>query len=471
MLEGPKQLAKGLILRVIRARNERERLDIQRRGAAPTPACWGASVGPAGHLELGGCDVTALAREYGTPLHVVHEERLVANYTGFLGAFRACYPRVELGYSYKTNPLPAAIAVLHEAGAVAEVISHFELWLALRLGVTADRIVFNGPGKTPAGLKLAVEQGVRIINLDNVDEAAQIQQFAAGVGRRQPVGVRVVTSVGWSGQFGINLANGDAFAAFERIRSCDRLEPVGLHVHLGTGIKSPEMYARSVGELLEFALLLRERLGIGISFFDLGGGFGVPTVAGFTPMDLRLLAMGEPSRAIDLAAAPGLDAYARAIGSLFDRYYPGPDRPTIFFEPGRALSSSAQTLLLSVLALKPGRRGGHNVILDGGRNVAFPTDYQFHQIYPAAQMLAAPEVHYDFFGPLCHPGDVLFQCRRLPRIAVGDVIAVMDSGAYFIPNQMNFSNPRAAAVIVRDGRARVARAREQFDDMVALDRL
>src|SRR5687768_8177805 len=151
---------------------------------------WSVSSNGDGHLMIGGCDVVDLAQQFGTPLHVVHEESLVRTFQAFRDAFLRYLPRVEVGYSYKTNPLPAVLATLHKAGASAEVISHFELWLALKLGMPGERIIFNGPAKTPDALALAVSQRVKLINVDNSDEIPTIHKLAEGAGIRQRVGVR-----------------------------------------------------------------------------------------------------------------------------------------------------------------------------------------------------------------------------------------------------------------------------------------
>ena len=105
----------------------------------------------------------------------------------------------------------------------------------------------------------------------------------------------------------------------------------------------------------------------------------------------------------------------------------------------------------------------------GGKNLALPTGYEYHEILPASRMDEPLDGNVDFYGPLCHPGDVLFVEKPFPLVEPGDLVAVMDAGAYFVPNQMNFSNPRPAAVIVRDGKSRLIRSRESFEDIVRLD--
>lgn len=464
-----RRFVKPLLLKAMHRRNERLRQSLVAQGRQLQPGHWGAIVSDKGDLSWAGVSLYDLAQKYGTPLQVVNEDRLAANFRHFQTIFRSRLPRMDTGFSYKTNPLPGAIAILHRAGAFAEVISHFELWLALKLGVAPDRIVFNGPGKTFEGLKLAVARGVRMINIDHAEEADAIQQLALGTNHKQPVGVRVVTSVGWAAQFGIPLKGDQALRAFERIQKLDHLEPAGLHIHLGTGIKKVAVYAQAVDELFTFAARLRDQLGIRIRLFDLGGGFGVPTVAPITEMDERLMEAGFPARPVDMSDTPDLSVYVEAIAELVERHKGVTGYASFFFEPGRAVSSSAQMLLLKVLAIKPGPAGSLNVILDGGHNLAISTSYEQHQILPTRRCDDPEHVTHHFFGPLCHPGDVLARCCSMPRLQTGDVVAVTDAGAYFIPNQMNFSNPRPAAVIVKSGSARLTRGAESFDHMVSLD--
>jgi diaminopimelate decarboxylase len=440
------------------------------RSWSQPPGAWGMTAA-SGRLEWDGVDLHALAERHGTPLHVINRGRLEATYRRFRDAFASRYPRVDIGYSYKTNPLPAALRVLHEAGATAEVISHYELWLALRLGVPGARIVFNGPGKTPESLALALEAGVKLINIDGATELATLERLAAARQRPQRVGVRVVTSVGWSGQFGMPLADGTAYQAFQRLAQSEHLHPCAIHVHLGSGLRDTGIYLRAAEETLAFMRRLRDELGIVIDHLDLGGGFGVETVRSYSNLDHQLLINGFRLRPPRPGDAPGPEDYAAGIVPIVERHL-GSDTgkwPELILEPGRAVTSSAQCLLVSVLALKRGDRHGPYAILDGGRNLMIPTGYEYHEVLPVTKAAAADRSPWTLFGPLCHPGDLLFKRRDMPAMEVGDVVAVMDAGAYFIPNQMTFSNPRPAVAMIERGEARVVRVRETFEDLVALD--
>jgi len=436
-----------------------------------SPALWGLEVDSDGGLAWGGCRLEQLARDFGTPLHVVDATQLERSFRSFRDAFAARYPRVDVAYSYKTNPLPGVLRELHGFGASAEVISHLELWLALQLGVPAHKIVFNGPAKTPEALELAVRRGVKLINIDGIEEIARIDELASLYGRKQRVGVRIITSVGWASQFGFRVRGDEALRAFERIKKCRHLRPAALHVHLGTSLRTPETHAQASREAIEFAETLRTSLGIVLEHIDLGGGFGVPTVKALSQIELRLLGAGYPVRppTNGFAVAEFAAAICAAVETYSARPEPGRS-PELILEPGRALTSGSQALLLSVLSAKAGDRGVRYAIADGGRNLTMPLAYEYHEVFVANRMrLDAPTSRQTVFGPLCHPADVVVAGRELPSMEAGDVLAVMDAGAYFIPNQMTFSHPRPAVVMITGGTPRLIREREAFKDVVAHD--
>ena len=468
MLESVKESAKRIVIRRLRRADARRRAGLGPYGGLD-PSLWGWQALDDGALALHGRTATALAAEYGTPLHVVNLPHLRRTAAQFLAPFQARFPATRLATSYKTNPLPAVLRALHEVGTYAEVISDFELWLAGRLGLPGERIIVNGPGKTHAMIARAVEMQARVINIDGFGEIEAIAREAQRRGRRQAVGVRVVTSVGWSSQFGLAIEGGDALRAFDAIHASPALEATGLHLHIGTGLKNVGSYVRAIREALAFARELRARHGIALRTFDFGGGFGVPTVRGTDAWDDRMVALGYPAREPFPADCPAPGDYADAlraeIGEL--RSIGAPDAELVF-EPGRAITSSAQTLLLRVIATK-GEAGAAKLILDGGKNITLPLGWETHKIFPASGLHRAFDHRYDVYGPLCHPGDVVARHLDLPPTGVGDTLAVMDAGAYFIPNQMNFSNPRPAVVCVDEAGVSIARRRESYEDIVKLD--
>lgn len=443
-----------------------------RSGHSPSPApeLWDMAVDDAGHLSWDGCALDHLAGQFGTPLHVVSLMRLRRNFRRFHSAFATRYPHTRVAYSYKTNPVPGVLQALHETGADAEVISHYELWLALELGVPPGRIIFNGPAKTPAAIDLAVSRGIKLINIDGEAEIAMVQESASRHGRRQRVGLRVLASLGWSGQFGFRLEDG-ALAAFRRMGDCPDLDPCGLHLHLGTGVQDTKLYFDAGREVFRFAARLHQELGVRIRHFDLGGGFGVPTVRQLSAMELRYLDQGLPLRAPRPQDVPAIEDCAAGIIALAEEFIStsGLAPPEIILEPGRAITSSAQCLLVRVLSCKARPDGSRAAVADGGRNLAVPLGYEYHELFAAGRMNDASRVRHTVYGPLCHPSDIIAAHRDLPLLEAGDVLAVMDAGAYFIANQTNFSHPRPAVVMIADGAARLIRRPECFQDMVRLD--
>jgi diaminopimelate decarboxylase len=432
---------------------------------------WGLDSNSSGHLMIQGIDSVHLSEEYGTPLFVIDKNRLKTNYFHFYNCFKENYPNVEIAYSYKTNPLPGVLKLLHEFGASAEVVSPFELWLALKLDVPFEKIVFNGPAKTEESINLAISKNIKLINLDGPSEIDAVERLTKNHDRKQKVGVRLITSVGWKTKFGFQIKNGAAFHAFKKLKTIQNIDPCALHIHIGTGIKNIENYLQAIKEVIQFAQRLKKELDISIKYFDLGGGFWVPTIRSYSKLDYQLFKRNLPAQFVEEPTCPSIMEYSKAITELFNNYVaPENDKPPkIILEPGRAITCSAQMLLLSVLQIKPSENNLTTVILDGGRSIARPIPVEYHEIFHASNMGDSREFSYRLFGPTCRPQDVSCPVKRLPLLEIGDVIAIMDAGAYWIPSQSNFSFPRATAVLVENRGHKLIRKKESYEHMVALD--
>ena len=466
-----KRLIKRVYISHLLKRDKLKRANLPERFNGLKPELWGCKINNVGHLSLQDVDVITLAEDYGTPLYIVDKKQLLKNYTNFVGSFRAHISNIILGTSYKTNPLPGVLSLLHQAGTWAEVISHFELWLALTLGVSPEKIVVNGPGKGRDCIELAVSRGVRLINIDGIEEISWISEAARKKGVRQDVGLRLITSFGWKGQFGTSIATGESFQVFQELKRHPELNPCGLHLHLGTGLKDVTAYLDAVGEVIRFAQQLDRELGIHITVFDFGGGFGVPTVRSPDAWDLRMPEFGYAHRMPIPEESPSFEKYAKGIAGKFKhlQYEFSEKAPLVILEPGRAITSSAQMLLLRIVTVKQAKGVRKKLILDGGKNITLPLGYEIHQIFPANKMTAENTDLFDIYGPLCHPGDIIERCKALPQLDTGDFIAIMDAGAYFIPNQTNFSNPRPPVVLISENKVTEIRSRESFSDIIRLD--
>ncbi len=433
---------------------------------------FGLRVAGSGRLHLGSADLVDLTERYGSPLHVVDGARLDAAATHALAPLRdPDRAGSDIFYSYKTNPVPAVLRRLHAAGIGAEVISEYELWLALRLGVPGERIIYNGPAKSPASIRLAVERGVASVNANTVAEVARIAAIAAEVGQPARLGLRVALPGGWGGQFGISSDLQIVAPLVTDALADPSLDLTAIHVHRGGTIRTRDDVAGHVHQIVGFVDALRVRTGWAPRTIDVGGSLSCPTVAGFDQRQFRLnrllgsdLLPPDPTDAITLEAASELAAdlvgdWARSCDVQV---------PNVVMEPGKALTANSQLLLTTVVDVKSDIEPDH-AILDAGINLADTAAHEFHQLYSATDASARCDHPYRLTGPICTPADVLYNNWRLPELTPGHVLAIMDAGAYFVPFSTSFSFPRPAIVMVDDGAVEIVRERETFDDLVRLD--
>jgi len=430
---------------------------------------FGLSRDDSGALVLRGDQLASVVRAHGSPLFVVDSAALDERIAAFAQVPRGCAKGVECFYSYKTNPVPAVLERIHARGAGAEVISEYELWLARQLGLGGERIVSNGPARSDEAIRMAIDIGA-LVQVNHCEEISRIAKIARSLGKKARVGMRVATEAGWGGQFGEPIASERAFAAYRTMLLRSELDIVAIHTHLGVGIHDAGAVDRLARDVIGFAARLRRELGVTIAIADFGGSLAAPTVARHDAVALRLnrtfsadLHAANPSRTLTIEAY--VEALVRGVEACC-REHDIP-RPRIFVEPGRALTSSTQMLLCSVTSLKASGASAIHAILDAGINIAEPVRNEWHQIFVDGP--ARDEVEYRLVGPICTPMDTLAWSMRLPRLAPGDLLAIMDAGAYFVPFSTSFSFPQPAIVMVEDGSARLVRRRETFEDMVRRD--
>jgi diaminopimelate decarboxylase len=432
------------------------------------PSHWGLEAHDTGGLSLGRVSLHALLQKWGSPLFVVDVRALKRN------AQRFCnHAGTNFGvfYSYKTNPVAFVLSTLHGEGVGAEVISAYEFWLALRLGVPPERIIYNGPVKSEASIREAIQRGIGLITANHSEELPVLARIAASVGQRPRTGIRVSTSQGWSGQFGVPIGGGAAFAAFEQARALTALNVCAVHAHRGGMIRSEGELRAFVSEVLAFADRLSERLGIHLEILDFGGSLATRSVDHIAPRDYRLnRALLRDLPPPDVAAALTIERYVSVLRDMVAEHFArtSSPQPKVFVEPGRSLTSDTQFLLASVHALKHAGDRTY-AILDAGINIAEPTRSEYHQLLPVNRF-GQPATHvYTVVGPICTPGDTLYPAVHLPELAVGDALAIMDAGAYFVPFATSFSYPQPAIVAVDGDHDFLVRHAEQFDGMAARD--
>jgi diaminopimelate decarboxylase len=431
---------------------------------------WDLALGD-GRLTYGGVDLLELAATHGTPLHAVSVRDLERNAAEALAPLRAG-AGTDIFYSYKTNPVPGVLAALHRHGIGAEVISPFELWLAMQLGVPADRIIYNGPAKSPESLRTAIEAGVLAINANSLDEASAIIGIAEELGRVVNLGLRVTFSGAWGGQFGIDVESPHVGRAVDLARASRFAQLTSLHVHRGRTMRTRADFEGYLGGVLGCCDRIREVTGWHPELLDIGGSLACPTAAPIPQKQYRLnralatdLLPPDPATCLSvaesstIAAAMARDHFASA----------GVAVPTLVQEPGRGLTGNTQLLLASVVDVKSDGALLH-AVLDAGINVAEPVTSEYHQLFSVTSPDGAPHASYRLAGPICTPADIIYNNWRLPPLHRGHLLAIMDSGAYFVPFSTAFSFPRPGVVACLDGSTTVWRRPETFAEMIDRDR-
>src|SRR6478609_4537504 len=440
---------------------------VQRPQPGLEPALWDLVDDAERGLTLEGTPLCDLVTRFGSALHVVRASRLRDNARRFQSVPSRATRGCEVFYSYKTNPIPGVLRVLHEQGIGAEVISPYELWLAKQLGVPAELTIYNGPAKSDDSLRDAIERRIQAINCNHREELPRVARIARQLGVRARVTLRVNTSVGWSGQFGTPIAGGQALAAYREALSLPELSVVGLHAHRGGQIRNePELMA-FVTEVLAFAEQLEGMLPSPLELLNFGGSLGIGTSE---HLDYRAQRRNElfhvDMPTPDAAHALTIERYLELLVGAVDEHYRrlNKPRPRIFLEPGRAMTGNAQLLLTRVLGTKQ-NAGTTCAILDAGVNLAESAKSEYHQVFAVTRHREARSQVHTLVGPICSPGDTLYPALRLPPLVEGDCLAIMDAGAYFVPFSTSFSFPRPAIAMLDNGEASLLRRRETFEDL------
>jgi diaminopimelate decarboxylase len=350
------------------------------------------------------------------------------------------------------------LKILQSQGAYLDTVSPGEVFMGLISGHTQDRIMFTGTSVRNDELKVLADANITI-NVDSQSELDRLLKIAVP----PTLSVRVNPEIGAGhhshcvtagpdSKFG--LTEEDALKAYATAKKA-RVKRFGIQMHIGSGILDVEPYVLAVEKLLSIAKRVHDEVGIVFEFIDIGGGFGVP----YKPEDQEF----------DLAAFTS-KVVVPFKGKVAEY---GLGKPFLCIEPGRYLVCDAGILLTTVNTVKV-TSSKKFVGVDAGFNTLVrPTMYgSYHPILVANKLGAADKETYDVVGPICESGDVLAKDRELPVIEEDDLLAVLNAGAYgFSMSSQYNARPRAAEVLIRQGKSVVIREREQLDNLTANQRM
>ncbi len=419
-----------------------------------------------GRIVVGGCALTDVAAEHGTPTYLIDEADFRARAAEFRDSF-AGWGVYYAGKALLTRTIARWVA---EEGLGLDVTTMGEMRLALAGGMPAARLGFHGNNKSREEIRFALEQGVGRIIVDSFDEIARIEEACRDLDTTARVLVRVTTGVEAhtheyiataheDQKFGLSIQGGHALAALVRCHASPVMELMGIHSHIGSQIFETHGFEVAIRRTLRLAHQFRTATGSELPELDLGGGFGIA----YTPAD-------SPMATAELAAAfeDMVDHECRGFGLT---------RPRMSIEPGRAICGPAGVAIYEVGTVKvvelEGNKARVYVSVDGGmsdniRPALYAAEYS---AVIANRASVAEPVLSRVVGKHCEGGDILIRDVFLPHdVAPGDLIAVPGSGAYARSMASNYNQvPKPPLVGVRDGDTSILLRRETLDDLMRLD--
>ena len=406
----------------------------------------------AGQLSIGGRTVVDLGSSYGTPVYVTDEQRIRTNCRRLKAAFEKNYRKFRLNYAVKANNNLAIMNIARQEGAGADCSCAEELVLAALAGFESDELLYSGNYNSDHELSQGILSGAAV-NLDDVallprllkQGVPEVLSFRVnpGIGGGQYPGL---VFGGENTKFGI--PESEIVHAYTQAKTSG-IKRFGIHMMSGSNVLNVDYFESVTRKLFEIAESVSRNAGITFEFVDIGGGFGVPYRPDEQPLDIETV--------------------GSRVGAMFTQYV---DRgvigqPYLMIEPGRFIVSDSTVLLGRVHHIKNSGKRTY-VGTDIGMNTLLrPALYgAYHHIYIANRPLAKSDTTVTITGQVCENTDVLAKDRELPRIEIGDTIAVVNAGAYgySMSSQYN-SRPRPAELLVNDGQAEIIRERETVTDL------
>lgn len=395
--------------------------------------------------------VEKIASDVGTPLYLYSSSTIERHIKVFTEAFSEVDHLIC--YSVKANSNLAVLKLIADMGAGADIVSGGELYRALAAGISPDKIVFSGVGKSADEIRYALQTGILMFNVESADELQTLNQTATQMAKPASVAFRVNPDVDpkthpyistglKKNKFGVPVA--EALTLYREAAALDWINVTGVDFHIGSQLTTSEPFGEAVRRLMDLVGKL-ETEGISIRYIDVGGGLGI----------------------VYKKESPPLPAnYAETILDAIDTR----DR-TLILEPGRVIVGNAGILVTKVLYKKRGPTKNF-IIVDAAMNdLIRPSLYEAYQeVVPVVKSDREEEI-VDVVGPICESTDFLARDHRLPVPENGELLAVMSAGAYGFPMSSQYnSRPRIPEVMVKGDEYQVVRDRETYEDLVRGER-
>lgn len=418
-----------------------------------------------GHLQIDGCDAVELAHQFGTPLMVYNVSAIRNQFHQFNKIFEQNDIDYEISYASKAFANTAMYQLVNQEGGHIDVVSGGEIAVALHAGFPAAKMSFHGNNKSLEELRLAIRNHVGVIMVDNFHEIELINQVVEELDETTNVIMRITPGITahthefiQTGQvdskFGFDLASGQVEEGFELLHKNPRVHVLGFHAHIGSQISSPDGFNALAVKMMQLANKFNTEYDFTTEVLDLGGGFGIQYVStdGY------------------LAPEKFVESIINTIKEQASQY--NLQIPAIWIEPGRSIVGSAGLTLYTVGSQKRVDGIKPYVAVDGGmgdniRPMLYDAEYE---VVSANNPRAQPVEEVRLVGKYCESGDVLIKNASVPSLNAGDVVAVLDTGAYGYSMASNYNlNLKPAIVFVEKGKAQLVTKRQSFENLYELD--
>ncbi len=415
-------------------------------------------------LYFDGCDVTELAKEYGTPLYVMSETAIVGKFSQLKEEFLDKYENTRVAYAAKAF-FPMAMAKIAEReGMCVDVVSGGELYTALKAGFPPERIEFNGNNKLPDELRLAVKNGIGRIIVDGFSELEKIEEICKEENRRISVLFRVTPGIKADShdyivtgkkdsKFGFPLDDEVLQDQISRAIQSEYIDFKGLHFHIGSQLFDNGPYLQALDIILELTKKIREKFGVDVSEINFGGGFGIQYI-------------DEERKSYSYFLDPMMEKMEKFCREE------GMERPAVVIEPGRSIVGEAGISVYTIGQIKDIKGVRKYVSVDGGMtdNIR-PALYQ--SLYTGVIANKADEEKTEtvtICGKCCESGDILIRDLKVPAPEQGDIFAIFSTGAYGYSMASNYNrNCIPPVVLVKEGKSRLIVKGQDYEDLLRND--
>ena len=419
-----------------------------------------------GHLTIGGCDTIELAKQYGTPLYVLDENKIRNTCRSYVESFKNYYDGNGMPlYASKALSCKEICRIINQENLGLDVVSGGEIYTALQADYPMEKVHFHGNNKTPDEIRFALDSKIGKFVVDNLYELNLLNDIASEKNVVANISFRIKPGVDAhthdfirTGQidskFGFALETGEAFNAVKEAIKLDNIKLTELHCHIGSQIFDIDPFVAAAEIMIDFIAKIKNELGVVISELNLGGGFGIKYTDKDEPVPYE-----NYMEKVSVAVKSKCKEYGIAI-------------PYIYIEPGRSIVGEAGITLYTAGGKKEIPDIRTYVSIDGGMtdNIRYALYQSDYTVVNASKANKAPDEEVTIAGKCCESGDLIQENIKVANLEVGDIVAVLSTGAYNYSMSSNYNRiPRPAMVMVNNGESRLIIKRESYEDIVKND--